>query len=432
MLNIVIEKIGKIDKASIEIDGITVIAGLNGTGKSTIAKGVFASLNSRKNILSKIRNDQCNDISSKIDEWIDINTAVRNVTEVELEDEFFFNASDDLAEQIMEMQDDNKWNVNDAYQVIYELIQEYFDAKSVEADNIADITEQILAVLGRNRNEYVEFFVNQYYKDVFHGQMNRFGMKETAGISYRKMVGSKKITSKVTVTDNTVKLEGKILTIQQENAIYVETHSVLDICEERGSGSRRLRRNNISVPTRELMGCLIRGNKNITFSEQQMLEANKDIIEDIISRITHGRLQKNQNGIMEFVDQEVSEKIEFSNMSSGLKIFAVIQKLLENTSLKSGDVLIVDEPEVNLHPEWQVVLADTMVRIYKELGIYIVVNSHSPYFIRAIEVKMAEYECALAGRYYYLEDTEQGCVCRNITNSMNVVYEALYRPLDSL
>lgn len=135
---------------------------------------------------------------------------------------------------------------------------------------------------------------------------------------------------------------------------------------------------------------------------------------------------------MEFLDWDVNEKIEFSNMPAGLKIFTVLQQLIENYSLKKGDVLIVDEPEVNLHPNWQVVLAEILVRVYKELGIYILVNSHSPYFIRAIEVKAAEYDCALQGRYYYMEPAENAYVSTDVSNNTDIIYDALYQPLTFL
>ncbi|MDE6925744.1 MAG: hypothetical protein K2O97_09360 [Acetatifactor sp.] len=41
-----IENISKIGMADIDIDGITVIAGSNNTGKSTVGKVLFALMNS--------------------------------------------------------------------------------------------------------------------------------------------------------------------------------------------------------------------------------------------------------------------------------------------------------------------------------------------------------------------------------------------------
>ena len=41
-----IEKIGKINKAEIVFDGLTIIAGKNSTGKSTVGKALFSIFNS--------------------------------------------------------------------------------------------------------------------------------------------------------------------------------------------------------------------------------------------------------------------------------------------------------------------------------------------------------------------------------------------------
>ena len=49
-----ISNFAKIDKADITIDGITVIAGENNTGKSTIGKILFSVFNSLQNINEKL------------------------------------------------------------------------------------------------------------------------------------------------------------------------------------------------------------------------------------------------------------------------------------------------------------------------------------------------------------------------------------------
>ena len=46
-----IKNIGKIEQADIEIKGITVIAGLNNTGKSTVSRSLFAMFHSFSNLL---------------------------------------------------------------------------------------------------------------------------------------------------------------------------------------------------------------------------------------------------------------------------------------------------------------------------------------------------------------------------------------------
>lgn len=425
MLNIEISNVGKIKKASIEMRGITVVAGLNGTGKSTIAKSIFSAVNSKKNIASKIRNDQYQDIVAELQEWF----AYNDDDELSL----FFNYEDEIAERILDKYEKEKFSSIEALSnEVEKMLEVYCSENDILIDNIDEAVEQVIKILTRSFNEYLEFFVGRYYQDVFKNQINRFGTKKKSVVEYRKSEDEKKIVSKVEIEGDTAKIIGKPMITQQENAIYIETHSALDMCEEfQGSARQRIRMNKMTVPTKELITYLF-AERELSFAQQQQLEANKTIIAGIVKDVTHGHLQKNQNGMMEFVDSTIKQKVEFSNMSAGLKIFTLIQRLLENYSLKASDVLIVDEPEVNLHPKWQVVLAELLVRIHKELGIYIMINSHSPYFIRAIEVKMAEYECALDGTYYFLEEENGECICKDVSNNREVIYDALYQPLNSL
>jgi predicted ATP-dependent endonuclease of OLD family len=299
-----------------------------------------------------------------------------------------------------------------------------------EVDTLVAETEQILT---RSTDRYIEFFVSKYYQSVFRNQINQIGKKKKGTVKYNKQIADSSMSSEIVIVDNEVRFVGTPLIAQQENAIYIATHSVLDVCEEYTVRQNRTTRGSriSSVPTGELIGYLF-DERELTFAEQQQADLNKSIIAAIVEEVTHGHLKKNTNGKMEFVDDRKGQKIEFSNMSSGLKIFAVIQKLLENSALQEGDILIVDEPEVNLHPQWQVVLAEIMVRVYKELGVYIVVNSHSPYFIRAIQVKMAEQECSLRGRYYFMEEQRNEAICENVTGHIDRIYDALYQPLNML
>ena len=60
--------------------------------------------------------------------------------------------------------------------------------------------------------------------------------------------------------------------------------------------------------------------------------------------------------------------------SSGIKKIGIIEILLQNGSLKENSFLIIDEPESNLHPDWQIKFAKILTILSKELNIYIYLN----------------------------------------------------------
>ena len=53
-----------------------------------------------------------------------------------------------------------------------------------------------------------------------------------------------------------------------------------------------------------------------------------------------------------------STPCDMQSTASGIKQIGVIQLLLSNCKLKEDSFLIIDELEVNLHPEWQFKLAE--------------------------------------------------------------------------
>ena len=53
-MKINVKNIGRVAEADVEIDGIAVVAGENGTGKSTVGKALYAAFNSMSDSENKI------------------------------------------------------------------------------------------------------------------------------------------------------------------------------------------------------------------------------------------------------------------------------------------------------------------------------------------------------------------------------------------
>ena len=79
-------------------------------------------------------------------------------------------------------------------------------------------------------------------------------------------------------------------------------------------------------------------------------------------------------------------KIELSNVSEGVKSFGVLGVLLSLRLLRKHDVLILDEPEVHLHPEWQLKYAAFIVKLQEHLGLTVLMTTHSSNFLFALQL----------------------------------------------
>jgi len=82
-----------------------------------------------------------------------------------------------------------------------------------------------------------------------------------------------------------------------------------------------------------------------------------------------------------------------------------------------NSLLLFDEPEVHLHPEWQIELAKLLVKL-AEIGIPIFINSHSPYMLEALYTYANRSNIIKEDfRLYYLEkDGDDGSILKNLTD----------------
>ena len=62
-----LRNIAKVEQADIEINGITVIAGENNTGKSTVGRALFAVFNSFYDIENQVKQQRADSIENLLD-----------------------------------------------------------------------------------------------------------------------------------------------------------------------------------------------------------------------------------------------------------------------------------------------------------------------------------------------------------------------------
>ena len=78
------------------------------------------------------------------------------------------------------------------------------------------------------------------------------------------------------------------------------------------------------------------------------------------------------------------QEFRLTEVATGFKTFSYLQRLLENGYLNEETLLMIDEPEAHLHPQWIVEFARMLVLLHKVLGLKIMVASHNPDMVSAI------------------------------------------------
>jgi predicted ATPase len=86
---------------------------------------------------------------------------------------------------------------------------------------------------------------------------------------------------------------------------------------------------------------------------------------------------------------------------------------------------VLDEPEVHLHPNWQLKYAEIITLLVKN-NINILVTTHSPYMIEALERYAEKYDIEDKTNFYLAKD---GMIKSDDNNqTLSKVFETLSQP----
>ena len=88
----------------------------------------------------------------------------------------------------------------------------------------------------------------------------------------------------------------------------------------------------------------------------------------------------------------------------------ILDPFIENNQFLHRTIC-VEEPEIHLHPKYQSLLADMFIDAYKNYNIHFIIETHSEYLIRKLQVMVADKENPLSSNEVslnYVEKNENG------------------------
>ena len=89
---------------------------------------------------------------------------------------------------------------------------------------------------------------------------------------------------------------------------------------------------------------------------------------------------------MDVIDLEMEASVNLKAVGSGMNsLTGLIVKCILS---KKGDILLIEEPEVHLHPKFQAVMIDLIIEIAKK-GVQIFITTHSEYVLLHFQTKIA-------------------------------------------
>lgn len=387
-----------VNQADLIIDGITLVAGENGCGKSSISKLLYFLYKTVSNYDFLVKKNLFSSLQDIL-RFLDI---VQQELTINLKDR---SLRDEYRREITELkrglygseflEDElNNWlRVVDKIEQIYtssevKTIKPSVLGKSVR---LKYIIKDILKIQNSD-DDFLQSFpkIKTLIERRFKEAINKIKSRPTSlFIEELKLVFSDgNLPKKFEVLefdDLIVALDKNNLSIPYsiQNAIYIDTPMMISVEDSHNEHWNDLN---------ELL--LEKGNKINKFSKvisNEIIQGDV-VVEEGLYSADDFKFKRNDGSVFNLLD-----------VATGIKSFSILQLLLKNGILTDKTLLIIDEPESNLHPQWIIEYARIIVMLNKELGVKFFLASHNPDMVSAIRY-ISEKEGILESVNFYLAE----------------------------
>ena len=414
-MKLTINNIGKLKNAEVEINGITVIAGENNTGKSTVGKVLWSVFNSFYKVYEQIEKERIDFVNEQIYSY------VKNLDK-----------SDNVKKKTLDMAIDIIQNYSIYYrneENIKNYITEKFKENNyfVDAKVIEELTGDLYVVLGIKSIEIISSIIEQKLSTEFHDEIknkNTESQEETSVELYiRNKILNFNIEEGINVAGEFVEnLKGDIDDFDlATEAVFIDNPFIIDDIENIFEQKKKNYRQHLVSK--------LYYNRNENTVKKMYVNEKLEKIYKKLNSIASGKIIIKKLDVY-YKDREI--EINAKNLSTGLKTFAIIKMLLQNGTLEENGTIILDEPEIHLHPEWQIKFAELIVLLQKEFGMHILLTTHSPYFLKAIQVYSKKYEISDKCKYYMSELDGEQAILVDKTNNLEDIFYQLTIPFENL
>lgn len=456
-MELTLQKVGIINNATVKLDGLTVICGSNNSGKSTAGKALYATIESLSNLEEKLHDelalnyrralmnvsrildlqsiskyvdfDKLQEICNKdfsmliegsygyrklpeytniVEAYISLKEAVETLDSQLLVD-FAIKSKSDLPKRFFAFLDNLKESKNKALSFLASLNKYYFD------EDIHGFSEKSVAAL----------FSTEFNGQVFPVNTKSKERKSTVSISKNGEIGcSFSIYDKkdITAVVNTSKLF-------LNNVIYIDDPYALDKLARDDEYSFLYRPSRVDYSHFGKLSRLLLKKNSFSLIEASINKEKYDDIVEKISTVIPGTLSIKDSGI--YYEEANKEPLKVQNLATGSKMFSIVKNLLEKGEINFDTMLILDEPESHLHPEWQNAFAEIIVLVVKEFNTHVLLTTHSPNFLMAIEAYAKKYDLLDRANYYMatrnIDNYTVDYLCVN--NNLSKIYSSFTRPL---
>lgn len=477
-IDVKVKNLGKIREAEFHILPMTVITGPNGTGKSFFTKSLYSILNViNKNVYHESISQSIRKIQGSLRLLASCTTIDRDEIEVSTmmiayQEQSLRKELDDLKNELEEVRsykiDDycifatsKKETVNairthyNSYLNVFKRNMSYlkipslkekgsyvgFDKSIAEAEDVNTYFDNLIAQLESPISYYSSFFETQFENEL----KDNF---QTPILSELISFGEKKIEIEIDeilkIELNNIKIISKLHSdfidevSDLSSVVFFESPAYWKVREALKSAKNNQNRPNLprtkdddiltGVPKYfyDLDNVL-----NIRTKTEGVFKSATDLLKNTLG----GEFVFKDDNFT-FIDNDRRE-ISKHLVSFGMTNLGMIQALLKYNVITEGSFIFIDEPETNLHPDWQVKLVEVLLMLANG-GVNIVITTHSSDLVKALEVKIKKLQIEsmedflsvhfvdVDGKLFEFESEDKLQQLIEARNLLSLAYQELY------
>lgn len=412
-MELFLKNIGKIGETSVRLDGITVIAGENDTGKSTVSRALFFIFNSFYRIEEQIEKERKESLSTIFEPLMSKTERLISVEKFNVRYRHIAAMISDIIRDADKYKNDSELLCNDIM-----TLYPYAERAMVEK-----IVPELIELLSVSDDEIFCSILEKNLNAEFNNQVQNFYNKQNSEIRLElEDISIALSLSNGYIAEVTGREEGIGL---YKTACYLDNPLIIDSNIFLLSYAKNYHQEFLSK-------CLFNKENDANIVDKIITNKKLERVYAMISQVCSGKMVKMNSFEMGYQTKPGGEILNIKNLSSGLKTFVILKTLLLNGSIEAGSVVLLDEPEIHLHPEWQLLLAEIIVLLHKEFDLYILLNTHSHYFLDAIEVYSKKHGVVDKCRYYLASLDGNFATMTDVTGNTEAIYQKLARPFQRL
>lgn len=435
---------GMVKQATIEIGSLSVIAGKNNCGKSSIGKLIFSliiAISRYDETLREGKEERIKEgiraISGSTRKFGYLHNIPRNELELLFEKLDLRNLSYDIREHGMETIGSRRQTINNIQNTTPQILKfaEAIDKQLQALEDIFVDEESLEELLNRTLSKvfYSEFWAEVEKNDYLNTD-STFSIKNKQDEEHIITITINKGKFEIECGEHINSIEELRAAIPFRDACLVESPFVLNVQDSIfvsntvfESSSNTIQSFVRAVVPLHMIDLI----RKLRARKYPQLEAHSERDSLNFRGIIDGEIKYDDRERDFIYITNTNQQHRVLNTASGIKAFGILQVLTDLDILSYDTLLILDEPEVHLHPEWQVKYAEILCKIIKQFATPVLVTTHSPYMFEALELYSKQEK--ISPKLYCAKKIDKDIVeFQDVEGDTSVIYKDLLQPLEDL